>query len=199
MAIEWGFLILLAVGAGVADLRPGFIILIMTIGWILVVLVELLAWRARPRYTVSEAAVEGPGPVETPPPSLPPPLSPVEQLPPPPAAEQPPPPAYDFEFQGPAPEQPPPEEQTAVVSAVPVEEPEPRELDAEHPYAPAPERERLQEADQRAIYRLDPLQPRPRRKYRWFGPYLAREEATTREESPASAEESPASAEKSPK
>jgi hypothetical protein len=61
MAIEWGFLILLAVGAAVADLSPWQIVGVMAAGWVLVVLVELVAWRARPGYVVTEP-VEGPPP-----------------------------------------------------------------------------------------------------------------------------------------
>lgn len=47
-AIEAGFLILLAVGLGLADLRPALIILVMAIGWVIVSLIEWLAWRSRP-------------------------------------------------------------------------------------------------------------------------------------------------------
>src|SRR5205814_5681005 len=87
MAIEWGFLILLAVGAGWADLRPVLIILVMAIGWILVVLVELLAWRARPAYAVTETVAEPPADTLHAPP-----LEPARAVP------VLPPPTYDFEF-----------------------------------------------------------------------------------------------------
>jgi hypothetical protein len=46
-ALEAGFLILLGVGAGYADLRPGAIVAIVGCGWLLVALVELAVWRAQ--------------------------------------------------------------------------------------------------------------------------------------------------------
>lgn len=45
-AVEAGFLILLAAGAGIADLRPLAIIGIVAGGWVLVSLLELVLWRA---------------------------------------------------------------------------------------------------------------------------------------------------------
>jgi hypothetical protein len=183
MAIEWAFLILLAVGAALADLRPGYIVLVMVVGWILVVLVELLSWRARPRYTVTEPATESmvaeAVPVEIAPPvELPPPTPPEPEPEPepepavqtavsepaPPEAAEAPAPTYDFSFGRPA------EEKTEVFAGAPA-----AELDPSHPYAPAPERSRLIEHDQRVVYRLEPLKPRPRRKYGWFGAFLPRE------------------------
>src|SRR5438105_6366345 len=145
MAIEWGFLILLAVGAGWADLRPVLIVLVMAIGWILVVLVELLAWRARPAYAVTETVVE-------------PPADTLHAPAPEPARAAPvlPPPTYDFEFDRAAVPQPAAgvEEPTAVVPApaAPGAEPPAKKLDPEDPYAPAPEQERLRRADQRVVY-----------------------------------------------
>lgn len=44
-ALEALFLVLLAVGAGLADLRPALIILVMAVAWLLVALVELTAER----------------------------------------------------------------------------------------------------------------------------------------------------------
>jgi hypothetical protein len=44
--VEAGFLALLAVGAGFADLEPIWIVIVMAAGWALVTLIELLAWRA---------------------------------------------------------------------------------------------------------------------------------------------------------
>jgi hypothetical protein len=174
MAIEWGFLILLAVGAAVADLRPAHIVLVMAIGWILVVLVELLAWRARPRYVVTEVVADGspappPAVAAQPEPALPPP--PPVTLPPVLEAEPAAAPAYEFQFQ------PPAEEQTAVAPA-----PEQAAPAGDHPYAPAPEQERLSKGDQRQIYSLEPLKARPTRKYRWFGPFLPREGETADKE-----------------
>ena len=46
-ALEAGFLVLLAVAAGFADLRPAIIVLLMAGAWLIVSLVEWLAWRAR--------------------------------------------------------------------------------------------------------------------------------------------------------
>jgi hypothetical protein len=45
-AAEAAFLILLAVGLGVADERPLTIVGVMAAGWVLVSLVELAAWRS---------------------------------------------------------------------------------------------------------------------------------------------------------
>jgi hypothetical protein len=50
--IEAGFLILLGVGAGFADLRPGVIVALLAGGWVLVSLIELSVWRAEGRTTV---------------------------------------------------------------------------------------------------------------------------------------------------
>jgi hypothetical protein len=44
-ALEALFIVLLAVGAGLADLRPAFIILVVAAGWLLVALAELTAER----------------------------------------------------------------------------------------------------------------------------------------------------------
>ncbi len=43
--VEAGFLVLLAVAIGFADLRPVVIVSVMAAGWVLVTLIELLAWR----------------------------------------------------------------------------------------------------------------------------------------------------------
>ena len=48
-AVEAGFLILLGVGAGIADLRTGVIVALLAGGWLLVSLIELGAWRAEGR------------------------------------------------------------------------------------------------------------------------------------------------------
>jgi hypothetical protein len=66
-AVEALFLILVAVGLGLADLRPLVIVLVMAGAWLLVSLVELLASRA-PRYAplvetpVEASAPAGPAP-----------------------------------------------------------------------------------------------------------------------------------------
>jgi len=44
-ALEALFLVLLAIGAGLADLRPGFIVLVMAVAWLLVAIVEFTAER----------------------------------------------------------------------------------------------------------------------------------------------------------
>ena len=44
-ALEALFLVLLAVGAGLADLRPGLIVLVMAVAWLLVAIVEFTAER----------------------------------------------------------------------------------------------------------------------------------------------------------
>ena len=48
--VEAGFLILLAVGTGLADLAPRTIIIVMAVAWALVALLEWLAWRDRAVY-----------------------------------------------------------------------------------------------------------------------------------------------------
>src|SRR4051794_21589314 len=48
-AVEAGFLILLGVGAGIADLRTQVIVVILAGGWGLVSLVELSIWRGEGR------------------------------------------------------------------------------------------------------------------------------------------------------
>jgi hypothetical protein len=45
-AVEVAFLVLLAVGAGFADLRAWIVVAVMAAGWLLVTLIEALAWRA---------------------------------------------------------------------------------------------------------------------------------------------------------
>ena len=48
-ALEAGFLILLGVGAGIADLRPAVIVVLLAGGWALVCLIELSVWRGERR------------------------------------------------------------------------------------------------------------------------------------------------------
>ena len=71
--VEAGFLILLGVGAGYADLRPIVIVAIVAGGWLVVALIEASIWQAQSRTvatyippppTVVEEIVEEPGPVE---------------------------------------------------------------------------------------------------------------------------------------
>ena|SRR5215210_2617861 len=69
-ALEAGFLIALAVVAGLADLSPTTIVLVMGAAWLLVAVIEWLAWREGPgvtRVVREEAAppsadLEGPDP-----------------------------------------------------------------------------------------------------------------------------------------
>jgi hypothetical protein len=48
-SIEAGFLILLGVGAGIADLRTAVIVMLLAGAWLVVTLIELAAWRAEAR------------------------------------------------------------------------------------------------------------------------------------------------------
>ena len=84
--LEAGFLILLAVVVGLAELSPALIVLVMAVGWLLVALIEYFAWRQSPgfatvqRYAVAEAAPAAPVAQEM-----------VEDPAPPPAPPTPPP------------------------------------------------------------------------------------------------------------
>jgi hypothetical protein len=62
-AVEIAFLALLALAAGLAELDTVWIVVVMAIGWLLVALVEWLAWRAErsdaaPRIAAPEAGPE---------------------------------------------------------------------------------------------------------------------------------------------
>lgn len=61
-ALEAAFLIALAVAAGLAELSPTTIVLVMGVAWLLVAVIEWLAWREGPRVTriVREDAVPPP-------------------------------------------------------------------------------------------------------------------------------------------
>jgi hypothetical protein len=134
-ALEAGFLVLLAVVLGFADLDPVLIVALMGLGWILVSLVEYFAWRQGPRFPAGFARSAAPAPS-------------VEEED---AMPEPPPPTPTQA----------PEEQTAVAPA---------------PEAPPPESEEAPKAalqfeqEQRARHRLEPLAPRPRRRWVFFGP-----------------------------
>jgi hypothetical protein len=67
-ALEAGFLIALAVVAGLAELSPTTIVLVMGAAWLLVAVIEWLAWREAPRVTrvVREEAVPAPANVAAP-------------------------------------------------------------------------------------------------------------------------------------
>ncbi len=57
-AVEVAFLVLLALAAGLAELGTPWIVLVMTAGWLLVTLVEWLAWRSEVELEPSAAAHE---------------------------------------------------------------------------------------------------------------------------------------------
>jgi hypothetical protein len=155
-ALEAGFLILLAVVLGFADLSPLLIILIMGVAWVLVSLIEYFAWRQGPRFPTRYATL---GPVMEQESVV------VEER----ADAVPPPPAPAA-----APAPPPPEEETVVAAAgAPASVPEAGSGDES--IAQADERvdaARLafHEEETRTRHRLEPLQPRPRRRFGLFGP-----------------------------
>ena len=60
--LEAGFLILLAVVVGLADLEPALIILVMAIAWLLVALIEYFAWRQSFAAAAHYQAVAEPAP-----------------------------------------------------------------------------------------------------------------------------------------
>jgi hypothetical protein len=79
-ALEAGFLILLAVLAGLADLRWQAIVLVMGLAWLLIALLEWAFWREGPRLPpVPRGYAEWAPPVTEPPPP-----APVIASPPPP-------------------------------------------------------------------------------------------------------------------
>jgi hypothetical protein len=139
--VEAAFLILLAVGAGFADLRAIVIVAVMAGGWLLVALIEYFAWRQGPRFRAGFATATAPAArVEE-----------EERVVSEPERE----PRAE-------PASPPAEEQTAVTAARPET-------------APAEAEDRPQaalqfEQEQRARHRLEPLQPRPRRRWIIIGP-----------------------------
>ena len=137
--LEAGFLILLAVVVGLADLNPALIILVMAVGWLLVALLEYFAWRQSPAFSGAARYEAGVGP----PPAQ---EEIVEKAPPMPPPTPPP---------APAPVEA--EEETVIEPAAEAAEPE------------APEAFRPEPA-QHVRYSLEPLQPRPRRRWILFGP-----------------------------
>ncbi len=154
--LEAGFLVLLAVVVGIADLDPLLIVLVMAVGWLLVSLIEYFAWRqtqgaaprrfeAAPATAMEEAVVED----VPPPPPPPPPLAPA------PAA--------------------PPAVATIERPAV-AEEPEPETVAQADERVDAARRSFADTAAaNRTRFALDPLQPRPRRRWILFGPHDRRE------------------------
>lgn len=69
--LEAAFLIVLAVAAGLAELSPTTIVLVMGGAWLLVAAIEWLAWRESPSLTrIAREQVAEPPPAEaTPPPT----------------------------------------------------------------------------------------------------------------------------------
>jgi hypothetical protein len=142
--LEAGFLILLAVVVGFADLSPALIILVMAIAWVLVALIEYFAWRQGPAFAaVRRSAAPEPAPAVV-----------HEEV----AEEMPP---------APPPVPPAAEEETII------------EPSSEAAAEPAPTEPSLTEfraePQQRMRYSLEPLQPRPRRRWGIFGPRERRE------------------------
>ena len=70
-ALEALFLVLLAVGAGLADLRPGLIVLVMAVAWLLVAIVEFTAERISASPLTYLVPMRGEPPVEEAEPSWP--------------------------------------------------------------------------------------------------------------------------------
>jgi hypothetical protein len=152
--LEAGFLVLLAVVVGFADLSPALIILVMAVGWLLVSLIEYFAWR----QTVQAMSVRYDEPI---------PARVVEELvvddvppPPPPPPPPSPPPAAEEETVVQAPE---PEEKETVAQA------DERVASARASFTATADEKRLR-------HRLEPLQPRPRRRWILFGPHERRPE-----------------------
>ncbi len=168
--LEAGFLVLLALVVGLADVDPLLIVLVMLVGWILVSLIEYFAWRqsrsmlmrgfepALAGVAVSQMAVDDPPP---PPPTTPPPSAPAQ------------PPDEDTAVEPPAVEEEQQEEAREEAEAE-----EPLASAAEDPAPTAAGEEQIADAaaeERRVEHRLEPLKPRPRRKWIFFGPYVRRD------------------------
>jgi hypothetical protein len=167
-ALEAAFLILVAVGAGLLDLRPVWIVVVMAVAWLLVALMEYAASREAPAYAVRPGPLgpipEGPSVEEEvveerPSPTLLEPEAAVVEAPPAPSEET-------LTQIAPRPTEPAPAEKPPAApegeAEVPLE-PEVRE----EPVESAAEPTTFAEEPPRARYRLDPLQPRPKRRRFW--------------------------------
>ena len=175
--LEAGFLVLLAVVVGFADLDPPLVILVMTVGWLLVSLIEYFAWRQVQVLAMSRFEEPPPGPEVR--------EEAVEDVPPPPTPPPPPPPVEEETIVTPAAEAPPeappaetPPAETPPAEAPPAEAPPAEAPPAEAPPAEAPPAEpethaeaptKFGAAERRTVHRLEPLQPRPRRRWILFG------------------------------
>jgi hypothetical protein len=162
-ALEAGFLILLAVVLGLADLSPLLIILIMGLAWVLVSLIEYFAWRQGPRFPTRYAAAVGPELEQE--------RVMVEQHE---DAVPPPPP----------PSAPPAEEETMIEPAAAEKAPEAGSADESVEQAGErvdAARLAFDEEERRTRHRLEPLQPRPRRRFGLFG-RRGRPDESSREE-----------------
>jgi len=165
--LEAGFLVLLAAVVGLADLDPLLIVLVMLVGWILVSLIEYFAWRQSESAMMRgfEPALAGIGVSE---------MAASEAPPPPPPPSPPPTPAPD---------------EDTVVEPSTAEEEHVEEAREEAPAeeTPAPEEPGAPPEDSEAIafaaaeerriaHHLEPLKPRPRRRWLFFGRHGRREE-----------------------
>lgn len=157
--LEAGFLILLAVVVGLADLSPALIVIVMTVGWLLIALIEYFAWRQTMGFAMSRFATVDSGPVTH--------EEVVEDVPPPPA----PPPL-------PEPSAPPPAEEETIVVPPQAEPPPAEERVEQVPAEQAPfqaEEGAKFQTERLILHKLEPLQPRPRRRWIIFGPRERRE------------------------
>jgi hypothetical protein len=62
-ALEAGFLIAVAIGAGVAELSATAIVVVMAVAWLLVCLFELAVWAEGPRFPTFRREEIAPEPV----------------------------------------------------------------------------------------------------------------------------------------
>jgi threonine/homoserine/homoserine lactone efflux protein len=63
-AVEVAFLVLLALAVGLAELATPWIVAVMVVGWVLVAVIEWLAWRSEQEPGDASATVAEPRPEE---------------------------------------------------------------------------------------------------------------------------------------
>ena len=165
--LEAGFLVLLAAVVGLADLDPLLIVFVMLVGWILVSLIEYFAWRQSESAMMRgfEPALAGIGVSE---------MAASEAPPPPPPPSPPPTPAPDEDTVVEAPTAEEEHVEEAREEAPAEETPAPEE-----PGAPPEDSEAIAFAaaeERRIAHHLEPLKPRPRRRWLFFGRHGRREE-----------------------